>query len=85
MDRWERIADLDRRYTSAAGREYLVSIEGLPRHDGTWAGRVRFAGGADVRVTDQETSQPNRNALAYWATGLESVFLDGAFERAKVA
>lgn len=32
--------------------------------------------------TGQETSQPNRSALEYWATGLETIYLDGAFKRA---
>ena len=33
--------------------------------------------------TDEETSQPNKDAVAYWATGLEQVFLEGALKRAK--
>ena len=28
-------------------------------------------------------SQPNRGALAYWATGLEAAYLEGAFARAR--
>ena len=32
--------------------------------------------------TDQETTQPNRTALAYWASGLEPVYFEGAFNRA---
>jgi hypothetical protein len=39
-------------------------------------------GAAAARRTDQETSQPNRGALAYWATGLEAAYLEGAFARA---
>jgi hypothetical protein len=35
-------------------------------------------------TTDQETSQPNRAAVEYWATGLEAVYFEGAFERARV-
>jgi hypothetical protein len=35
-----------------------------------------------VLITEQETSQPNRTALEYWADGLEPVYLDGAFARA---
>ncbi len=65
------------------GRDFRVSVEGVERPDGTWAGRVAFRGGAVVKFTDQETSQPNREALAYWATGLEPVYLEGAFARAK--
>jgi hypothetical protein len=32
--------------------------------------------------TSQETSQPNRAALAYWASGLEPIYFEGAFARA---
>lgn len=34
-------------------------------------------------LTEQETSQPNRVAVDYWATGLEAVYFEGAFDRAK--
>ena len=67
----------------AGGHEWRVLIEGLDRADGTWAGRIHFINGATSRVTEQETSQPNREALEYWATGLERVFLEGAFDRAR--
>ena len=65
------------------GRSYRISIEGLPRDDGTWAGRVMFADGDAVRRTEQETSQPDRQALEYWASGLEKVYLEGAFTRSR--
>jgi hypothetical protein len=68
----------------ATGLEYLVRIYGQPRADGTWVGWLEFVavGAAAARRTDQETSQPNRGALAYWATGLEAAYLEGAFARA---
>lgn len=50
----------------------------------TWQGWIEFipiAGGAPRR-TDWETVQPDRGAVAYWAEGLEDLYLDGAFERA---
>jgi hypothetical protein len=34
--------------------------------------------------TEQETSQPNRVAVEYWASGLEPIYLEGAFARAQV-
>jgi hypothetical protein len=67
----------------ANGRGWRVRVEGEPRDDGTWAGRIVFADGAVIRVTDRETSQPNRDALEYWATGLEAVYLEGALARAR--
>ena len=36
-----------------------------------------------VLRTDQETSQPNRSALEYWADGLEPIYLEGALARAQ--
>jgi hypothetical protein len=37
--------------------------------------------GRELR-TGQETSQPNRDAVAYWAGGLEPIYFEGAFTRA---
>jgi hypothetical protein len=77
-DQWTTVTDLPTPF-----HDHQVSVEGIERPDGTWAGRVMFRHGGAVLATDQETSQPNREALAYWATGLEAVYLEGAFERAK--
>jgi hypothetical protein len=63
--------------------DWRVLVEGLDRADGTWAGRLHFINGTTSRVTGQETSQPNRQALEYWATGLEGVYVEGAFNRAR--
>ena len=32
--------------------------------------------------TERETSQPDRKALVYWASGLETTYYEGALERA---
>ena len=81
-ENWQTVTRLD---TPAAidGSEWNVTIEGLGRADGTWAGRIAFTDGVIWRRTGQETSQPNREALEYWATGLEPVYLEGAFARAR--
>ena len=64
---------------------YVVRICGEERPDGTWRGWLEFHS-ADVPkpalLTEQETSQPNRTALEYWADGLEPVYLEGALARA---
>ena len=68
-------------------RGYNVFILGTERGDGTWSGWLEFVpgnGGRRLR-TSQETSQPSRDALAYWATGLEDVYLEGALARAAEA
>lgn len=79
---WQSIAALDTPFRTD-DREYRVGVDGQQRADGTWSGRVVFRAGGETRVTGQETSQPNRQALEYWARGLEKVFLDGAFTRSK--
>ena len=67
------------------GTEYEARVCGAARADGTWTGWLEFhavRGGAAVLQTGQETSQPSRRALDYWAGGLEPVYLEGAFRRA---
>jgi hypothetical protein len=66
--------------------EYEARIYGGARGDGTWAGWIEFhpvKGEAPVLRTEQETSQPNRVCVEYWASGLEPIYLEGALERAK--
>jgi hypothetical protein len=48
-----------------------------------WIGWLEFKGAGKTLKTGEETSQPNKEAVAYWATGLEQVFLEGALKRAK--
>jgi hypothetical protein len=46
-------------------------------------GEVGGAAGVGVVLrTGRETSQSNREGVAYWASGLEPVYLEGAFARA---
>ena len=78
---WRTVTTLDEPFRTG-GRTYRIAVEGEQRPDGTWAGRVVFADGAKKRVTRQETSQPDRKALEYWASGLEAVYLEGALTRA---
>jgi len=69
----------------ADGGVYVPRTYGQARADGTWTGWIEFHpldGEGLVLRTGQETSQPNREALAYWAAGLEPVYFDGAFARA---
>jgi hypothetical protein len=48
-----------------------------------WIGWLEFDGPRGKKKTGEETSQPNREAVAYWASGLESVYLEGALNRAR--
>jgi len=68
------------------GATYVVRSYGEERADGTWTGWLEFDpvdGRKPSRKTSQETSQPNLKAIEYWATGLEPIYFEGAFERAQ--
>lgn len=81
----EHIHTHSARVRSKAGTVYEAHVQGKERPDGTWSGWIEFhpvnAPGAIVR-TEQETSQPDRKAIEYWAGGLEPLYLEGALERA---
>ena len=67
------------------GKRYRARVYGEERRDGTWSGWLEFVptdGSTRVVRTDQETSQPDRRAVEYWAGGLEPVYLEGALQRA---
>lgn len=67
------------------GQLYLPRVYGAQRLDGTWIGWLQFAaiGGEAILRTNRETTQPNRAALAYWASRLQPSYLEGAFNRAR--
>jgi hypothetical protein len=67
------------------GALYIPRVYGRARVDGTWEGWIEFAAvrAATVVRTDQETTQSNREGVAYWASGLEPAYLEGAFARAR--
>jgi hypothetical protein len=67
------------------GAVYVPRTYGEARDDGTWQGWIEFHPlelGKRVLTTGRETSQSNRVALEYWASGLEPIYFDGAFNRA---
>ena len=83
------MAELLQEYTTVVTdpdeTSYTVRSYGQERADGTWIGWLEFEPDDSTKptlVTDQETSQPNRVTVEYWATGLEPVYFEGAFERA---
>lgn len=65
-------------------RSYTVRACGREREDGLWEGWLEYlpVEGGDPVVTPRETTQPNRNDLLYWATGLTDPYMDGALARA---
>lgn len=78
------ITDLSQTVSGDKG-PYKVRVHGRERGDGTWEGWLEFVpvdGKSPALTTGQETSQPDRAALEYWSTGLEPIYLEGAFSRA---
>ena len=60
-------------------------VYGEAQPDGRWMGLIEFvpADGSEPIRTSRETTQRNVNDLAYWATGLEPVYFEGALDRAR--
>jgi hypothetical protein len=72
--------------------ELVVGDDGLPyraracgreRPDGEWEGWIEFVptGGGTTLRTGRETTQASWGDLAYWASGLTAVYLEGALAR----
>jgi hypothetical protein len=67
------------------GVRYTVAAWGAETIEGTWEGWLEFYPDDDISTvlrTARETTQPNRTAVEYWASGLEPLYFEGAFERA---
>lgn len=63
-------------------RDYSVRALGEQRGH-MWVGWLEFRSEDVIRKTAEETSQPDRDAVAYWASGLEPIYLEGALARAR--
>jgi hypothetical protein len=70
--------------TGPDGQIYRAQASGGPTGDGLWEGWIEFESvdGGSIARTARETTQPNRTDLAYWASGLSAVYLEGALRRA---
>lgn len=70
---------------SADGTVFQARACGREMDDGRWEGWIEFESidGAEVLRSGRETTQPNRDDTAYWATGLTPVYLEGALTRAR--
>jgi hypothetical protein len=82
----ELIQEYSTRITGEDRTTYIVRAYANQRSDGTWAGWIEFHpvdGRKPALRTGQETSQPNRVTVEYWASGLEPIYFEGAFARAK--
>jgi hypothetical protein len=86
METGEIIHEFKGEIGDADGHTYTARALGRKRPGRTvWEGWLEFTpvgGGGMLRRGPVETTQPNREALAYWASGVEPVYLEGALERA---
>jgi hypothetical protein len=79
------IQEYSTRVRAEDGTRYIVKAFGDERSDGMWEGWLEFHptdAGKAIVSTGRETSQPNRGAIDYWASGLEPIYFEGAFARA---
>lgn len=69
----------------ASGATYRVYLYGRERPGDTSQGWLVFEDLRDGRrmATGVETTQPNAEAIVYWATGLTDAYFDGALNRAR--
>jgi hypothetical protein len=80
----EELLEFENTVEDEDGHSHVATVLGARRDDGTWIGWVRFrAPDGKILETERETTQPNRNTLMYWATGLTYSYLEGALARAK--
>ncbi|MDQ3037683.1 MAG: hypothetical protein M3Y87_35145, partial [Myxococcota bacterium] len=66
------------------GTRQVANVYTSPNLRGSWDAWIVFfpVGGGDPISTDRETTQPNLQAVAYWASGLSPIYLEGALRRA---
>src|SRR5438445_7872551 len=80
-DASELIQELTPAVVDAGGKRYVARVFGERDDIGRWRGWLEFKGDGKVFRTEPETVQTSRAGLAYWASGIEPIYLEGAFER----
>jgi len=71
--------------TDGAGGSYdRIRVYAEPHPTGMWAGVIEFVAADGTRTvrTSRETTQSTVADVAYWATGLEPLYFEGALDRA---
>jgi hypothetical protein len=66
------------------GQTYTTQAVGAETPLGQWEAWIEFIplDGGPPATSPRETTQPNRVAAVYWATGLTAIYLEGALARA---
>jgi hypothetical protein len=81
----EVLRSFDEPITHSTGT-FHARVVGRAASDGMWEGWMEFVpiepGGTEVVVSPVESTQPEREDLIYWASGLTVVYAEGALDRA---
>lgn len=78
------LQEFEKPITDQSGTVYRVHLFGRSRPADTWQGWLVFERLSDGQrfATGVETTQPNAEAVVYWASGLTNAYFDGALDRA---
>src|SRR5882762_4204128 len=81
----ETLLEFQTPVTAPDGSTYRARAVGTEVPGSNWHGWIEFTpvGQGEPLCSPRETTQPNRTDVVYWATGLTSVYLEGALARAK--
>jgi hypothetical protein len=83
------MAELLREYPTLVGgvddTAFVAQIWGREMSDGRWEAWIVFVPIArgQMRRTERDTTQATRAALEYWASGVTSIYLQGALGRSR--
>ena len=83
------MAEMLREYPTLVGgvddKAFVAQVWGHETSDGRWEAWIVFAPitRGQMRRTERETVQATRAALEYWASGVTSVYLQGALGRSR--
>jgi len=80
----ETLLEFQDSVTAPNASTYHARAVGAEVPGGNWHGWIEFTpvGPGEPLCSPRETTQPNRTAVEYWATGLTYVYLEGALARA---
>jgi hypothetical protein len=79
----EVLVEFDAAFPGTDGAKYAPRACARAADDGRWEGWLEFSdlGTGAVLRSGRETTQPTRDDVMYWATGLTRVYLEGALAR----
>ena len=83
------MAEVLREYPTLVGgvddSAFVAQIWGREMSDRRWEAWIVFVpiANGQMRRTDRETVQATRAALEYWASGVTSIYLQGALHRSR--